>query len=110
MKEGILIGILTVLSIIMVLCIEGIIFDVINDWLEYYKLVKTDCTKLTREGFYKLKTKINKIYHLNNFQIVYAKEKVIIKIKKNYFDFGIEDSALTMLFSEEQMFKNQIEN
>lgn len=108
MAEGILIGILIVVSFAFVMCIEGFCIDVINKYLEYQKLLKTDCTNLKQEDLYKLRKKINSIYHLSYFQIVYAKEKVVIKIKKNYFDFGTEDSSLTMLFSEDNMFKMQI--
>lgn len=101
-------GIIGIILICLCFIVETILFDLIYKYLEYQKMSKSDFTNLSYKEFIELKKKINKIYHLSYFQIVYAKEKVVIKIKKNYFDFGTEDSSLTMLFSEDNMFKMQI--
>lgn len=97
---------------IMILFLGIYLVHLIAERYEHRMLVLDKKTNLSYEEFKDLNKQIKKNLNLTNFdfKIVLANSKVVLKIKKNYFEFFQKDNSLAFLFNEEKLIENKLLN
>lgn len=97
---------------IMILFLEIYLVHLIEERYQHRMLVLDKKTNLSYEEFKNLNKQIKKNLNLTNFdfKIVLANSKVVLKIKKNYFEFFQKDNSLAFLFNEEKLIENKLLN
>lgn len=110
MPEDIAIGI-AVIMLLILLFFETYLLSKIFLYFDHKKLLERNMTDLKFEDLKNLNKQISKNlnFRQDGFKIVYAKERVVLKIKDNYFEYFKDDYSLCFLCSEETMIKEQIE-
>lgn len=97
--------------LLLLLILEPFILAKITIFFEHRKMFETKMTNLNYDQFKELNKQICKNLNLFilDFKIVCANSRVVIKIRKNYFEFFKKDNSLIFLFSEETMLKAQLQ-